>query len=449
MVSAYSIRLQQLFRAIALLMLGGVAPSVLGNGIGRNGVSAESMSLGGTETGWAATPLGAMAANPAGLGFLPAAELDASLTGAIPQGHYKKSPATDGTLDPTLRAFPEGAFAYPFKKIPLTLAGSIVADSALVADWNYLDSPGGLGGLVSYGQQTHRSEILVLRPALGAGTRISPHWSFGVSIGAVYNENHLTSPYVFQKLSPNPNSLNGAKTLLDLHTRGFGWNAQAGLLFRATTNLQFGLAYKSKTKLNTTGDATGDPYAQFGVSPGPLAFRYDAEVDNTLPQELSLGASWKFHPHWRLALQVDWINWNDAFTTLPVHLSHGNNSAVNAQLGADFSDAIPLNWSDEFVYRAGVEFAATQRLSLRAGYCYGRSPVPDSTLTPLTATITEHTLTAGLGYEWRNCTFNLAYQYDLPVTRNIGTSSLLADEYSRSSTQLSLHWLAVTTNIRF
>lgn len=449
MVSLKGIRARQILSAASIFLMGGIARQVVANGIERNGVSAESMSMGGTETGWAASPLGAMAANPAGLGFLQAPEIDISVVGATPQGRFTKFPSAAGNLDQSLRAFPEGAFAYPLKQVPLTFAGSFVADSAMVADWNYFDSPGGLGGHVSYGQQAHRSEIQVLRPALGVGVRINPRWSFGVSLGAIYNENHLSSPYVFQNLSPNLHSLNGAKTLLDLHTRGFGWNGQAGLLFRVNTNLQFGLAYKSETKLSTTGDATGDPYAQFGLSPGPLAFHYDAGVDNTLPQELTLGMAWKFYPRWRLALQIDWLNWSDAFRTLPVHLTHGSNPGVNSQLGANVSDYIPLNWRDEFVYRAGFEFAATRHLSLRAGYCYGQSPGPDSTLSPLTATITEHTLTAGLGYEWRNYTFNVAYQYDLPVTRDIGTSRLLAGEYSQSSTQLGIHWFAITTNIRF
>ena len=40
-----------------------LVPSARANGINRNGVGAESMSMGGTETAWAASPLGAMAAN--------------------------------------------------------------------------------------------------------------------------------------------------------------------------------------------------------------------------------------------------------------------------------------------------------------------------------------------------------------------------------------------------
>jgi long-chain fatty acid transport protein len=433
---------------VSALLLSSEGWHTRANGIYRNGIGAESMSMGGTETGWANSPLGALAANPAGLGFLETGELNAGVGAATPEGHYQKSPTANGHLDGSLRAFPEGAIAYPFQKIPVTLGLSFIPVAAQVGDWDYFDSPGGLGG-VSYGQQQHRSEIQLLRTALGVGVKVNSQWSVCASVGLLYNENRLRTPYIFQNLSPNPNLLNGAKALLDLETAGYGYNVQAGILFRATTNLQFGLAYTCESTVDTTGDATGDPYAQFGVAPGTLAFHYDADVRNTFPQEVSLGMSWKFHPQWRLALQVDWLNWSAAFNSLPVKLSNGSNPGVNGALGANFSDSVPMNWSDEFVYRAGLEYNVTENLSLRAGYCYGQSPVPDSTLSPMTAAIMEHTLTAGIGYKWKNCAINLAYQYDLPTTRHVGTSDLRSGEYSNSSTEVQIHWVALTTSVKF
>ncbi|HEV2693467.1 MAG TPA: TonB-dependent receptor [Verrucomicrobiae bacterium] len=418
------------------------------NGIFRNGAGAESMSMGGTETGWAMSPLGAMAANPAGLGFLESGEINLGAGAAVPEGHFQKSPTADGRLDSSIRAFPEGAIAYPFQKIPVTIGLSFIPLAGQTGDWNYFDSPGGLGG-VSYGQQEHRSEIQLLRTALGVGVKVDSHWSAGASIGLLYNENRLTTPYIFQNLSPNPNSLNGAKTLLDLRTAGYGFNAQFGVLFRATTNLQFGLSYTTESEVDTTGDAYGDPYAQFHTTPGPLAFHYDADVRNTFPQMISLGTSWKFHPQWRLALQLDWLDWSHAFKSLPVKLTNGSNPGVNGALGANFSDSVPMNWRDEFVYRAGLEYDVTENLSLRAGWCYGESPVPDATLSPMTAAIMENTLTAGAGYHWKNYAIDVAYQYDLPSNRNVGTSSLLSGEYSNSSTGVQIHWISVTTSVRF
>jgi len=424
------------------------------NGIYGNGVGARSMAMGGADVAWATDPLAAMGVNPAGLGFLTAPELDLGGIGGIVQGHFNKPGVSSGDLDETPEALPEGAFAIPVGKSPVVAGLSFVPESMLLANWHYNDPPGGLGGTTSYGYQKNKSEILSLRSAFGAAVKITPDFSFGASVGLIYNQNQLTAPYIFQNLEPGPNgpansALDGAKTLLNLRTSGWGWNAQVGLIYRATPDLQFGLSYESETKVNSTGDASGDPSRQFGLPQGTLPFHYDATVTNTFPQEVMAGASWKFYPQWRLALQVDWIDWADAFHNLPLQFSGGSNATVNGALGSSFEESIPLNWQSEFVYRAGVEFDVTDNLVLRAGYCYGSSPVPNSTLTPLTAAIMEHTLTAGIGYHWKQFQVDLAYQYDLPATESIGASSLHSGEYSNSSIKVSAQTLALTTTVRF
>jgi long-chain fatty acid transport protein len=412
------------------------------------------MAMGGADVAWAASPLSAMGENPGGLGFLSASEFDLGGIGAITQGQFNKPGVSSGNLDGTPAALPEGALGLPLGKWPVTVGLSFVPESSLLADWHYLDPPGGLGGKTSYGYQQDKSEIIVLRSALGVGAQINSKLSLGASAGLIYNENTLEAPYIFQNLQPGTHgpinsAYNGAKTLLDLHTTGFGWDAQAGLIYRAMTNLQFGVSYQSEARVDTTGNASGDPSLQFGHPQGTLPFHYDANVRNIFPQDVTAGVSWKPHPQWRLALQLDWIDWQDAFHTLPVKLSNGNNATVNSVLGSSFEDLVPLNWRNEFVYRAGVEYSVTENLALRAGYCFGGSPVPDSTLTPMTAAIMENTLTAGIGYQWKRFQFELAYQYNFPATQNVGTSGLLSGEYSNSSTEVSMHVFALTTSVRF
>jgi long-chain fatty acid transport protein len=86
---------------------------------------------------------------------------------------------------------------------------------------------------------------------------------------------------------------------------------------------------------------------------------------------------------------------------------------------------------------------------LRGGYCYGNSPVPGSTLTPMTAAIMENTITAGVGYQWRDWSFDFAYQCDLPNTEHAGTSDLRDGEYSGSSTRVCINWVALTVGVKF
>ena len=422
------------------------------NGIYGNGTGAESMAMGGTDVGWAHSPLEAMGDNPAGLGFLTQGEVDLGGIGASAYGQFTKA-GSGGDLNDTPAGLPEGALGMPLGKSGLSFGVSAIPDAMLMADWHYPDPDGGLGGATSYGNQTDKSEIFVLRMAAGIAWQLNPKFSIGLSAGAIYNKNQLITPYVFQDLNAPDGGFDRAKTLLDLNTSGLGWNGQIGALYRPMTNLQFGVSWQNKYTVRTYGSATGNAYAQFeGNNSSPTAatsFHYNAEVDNTFPDEFCFGSSWKFLPKWRVAADVDWIDWKNAFNTLPVKLSNGNDTAVTTALGSSLQDNIPLNWNSEFVYRVGLEYEVIENLFLRAGYSYGKSPVPDSTLSPLTAAIMENTITAGIGYRWHDWQADLAYQYDLPVTHHVGTSALLDGEYSNSSTQVAINWLALTLSYRF
>jgi long-chain fatty acid transport protein len=441
MINKRNFHILHLVAAISMLAFGTVTS--FADGIYRNGVGARAMALGGADAAWAEDPLGAMAANPAALGVLTSPGFNLGLAGASASGLFSKG-SSQGGLDSTPGVFPEAAFAMPLANTPVTFGVAFIPD-AVRSDWHFADPPS--SGGTSYGYQEHKSEIVLLRSAAGLGISLGDKWSIGGSVALLYNENTLDSPYTFQTQP----TLKGAKTLLDLNTRGFGVDGQIGLLFRPVDTVQLALTYTTPSTVDSHGHASGDAYAQFGVQPGTIAaFNYDAEVKNHFPQMVRGGLSWKLQPKWRLALQIDWINWRSAFAQLPVNLSSGNNSVLNGLLGStSLQDTIPLQWRDEFVYRAGLEYAVMKNLLLRGGYCYGGSPVPSQTLTPMTAVLMEHTLTAGIGYHWSRYAIDLGYQYDIPITRNVGASSLQAGEFSNSSTTVSLQWLALTAGIRF
>ena len=444
--------LPQFVWAFSILLLIRSENVTRANGIYNNGTGADAMSMGGAEVAWAADPLSAMTANPAGLGFLTKPEIDLSGEGAVLEGNFVSKTGSGGALNSSLNALPEGAFGFPLKSVPVTFGFSIAPQAALLANWHYNDPPGGLGGDVSYGYQQDKSEILLLRSALGVAWQINSKLSIGATAGLLYNDNNLDAPYIFQNLQSagHPSPPNGAKTLLNLNTTGFGGDATVGAIFRATTNLQFGVFYQSESIINSSGNASGNPYAQFPSLPADeLNFHYDAEVKNKFPQNASAGVSWRFLSQLRASAQVDWIDWADSFDTLHISMSNGNNSIVNSVLGSGFKDNVPLNWSSEFVYRVGLEYDVTENLALRIGYCYGQNPVPGSTLTPMTAAITENTITAGVGYHWGRYKVEVAYQYYIPVTQNVGQSGLLSGEYSNSSTTVSAHVLAITTGFTF
>ena len=67
----------------------------------------------------------------------------------------------------------------------------------------------------------------------------------------------------------------------------------------------------------------------------------------------------------------------------------------------------------------------------------------------MSAAIFEHNLSAGAGYSWSRCSVDLAYQWDIPKTRKVGTSGIRAGEFSNSATSTGIHWIGLTFGMTF
>ncbi|MDP3584458.1 MAG: outer membrane protein transport protein [Thiobacillus sp.] len=79
----------------------------------------------------------------------------------------------------------------------------------------------------------------------------------------------------------------------------------------------------------------------------------------------------------------------------------GNNSTHPMALGQD--DGMGFGWQDMTVYKLGVIYDATDRLTLRAGYNYGRMPVriDQAVFSALAPGVTEHHYSAGFTYQMK------------------------------------------------
>lgn len=412
-----------------------------------NGISSHAVSMGGTTVASSVSPLEAMQGNPATLTELNGHSLDLSVTSLFATGNFTNSVSNTGSISTTEGVLPYGAFSMPLHSQKWKLGFSVAPDVMMTANWTYLDPPGGLGG-TSYGLQQNKSAILGLRSAAGLGYEVNRKLSLGATVGVTYNQNTLQAPYIFQTQP----TLAGAKTLLDLHTAGTGWNGTFGVLITPTSKVKLGFSYKTRTIIHSHGDASGNAGAQFTTIGAPFQpdFHYDAEVETKFPQAFSGGASWQAHRRVRLNLQGNWINWSQAFDRLPVSLTNGNNSDINGFVGSNaMQDVMPLKWRDQGVFGIGVESPLGERLAVRGGYSYATNPVPSATLTPMTAAILQNTLGTGMGYTRGRYNFDLAYQVQLPSTAQVGQSALLSGEYNNSKVEVAVHTVTFTTRVHF
>lgn len=271
----------------------------------------------------------------------------------------------------------------------------------------------------------------------------------GASLGVLYNRNTLEVPYIFQSQP----TLQGAKVLLDLETEGWDVNGQFGFVWEPVKTLKMGASYTTETRFRTQGRAHSDAGVQLrniGLVDARTKAAWDAEVTNVFPQKLSAGLTWQATRSLLLAVQFDWLGWASAYEALEVRLSNGTNDDLNALVRSDkLHDDVPLEWDDQFIVRVGLEYAVSERWSIRAGYAHGNNPIPAATLTPLTDAITEHTVSAGFGYRRAPFSVDVAWQWSLPHEETTGRSKLLSGEYNNSQVEVSLQRLVLTGSWTF
>ena len=141
------------------------------------------------------------------------------------------------------------------------------------------------------------------------------------------------------------------------------------------------------------------------------------------PQEIALGIGAIPLNNLKVGLDIRWINWSDA------------------------SGYKEFGWKDQFVFSLGGEFKPTDKLSLRAGWNYGKSPIRGQNLTGSPAVtfpssrggvtlideqvaffnligfpaIAEHHITIGAGYEFTK-TFSVDISYVRALSKTVESS---------------------------
>ena len=222
------------------------------------------------------------------------------------------------------------------------------------------------------------------------------------------------------------------------------WNAGGGQSQTYGIGAQLGIAYN-------VGDFV---YAGLNYqSPVNMTYKrvFDSNNDNifedfklTQPLELAFGVGVKPMDNFKVGMDIRFINWKKA---------------------KGYKD---FQWKDQLVIALGGEFKPTQKLALRAGYNFGKSPIRGGVKDITNANripnfaepfsdfdiaffnligfpaITEHHITLGLGYEFtKNFGIDLAYKHafnkKVRATDSSGTIFVEAQNAQNAIT-VGLNW---------
>ena len=69
---------------------------------------------------------------------------------------------------------------------------------------------------------------------------------------------------------------------------------------------------------------------------------------------------------------------------------------------ADINSTSTMNWDNQLVFATGMAYHYNDKLTLYAGYNYGKNPIPKEHTNPVVAGIFDHHLTFGGSYKYNS-----------------------------------------------
>ncbi|MDY0162119.1 OmpP1/FadL family transporter [Desulfobotulus sp.] len=254
----------------------------------------------------------------------------------------------------------------------------------------------------------------VITPSLAYKVNDKLSLGFGVSIGKTKSAaekyyylgtQNLTSegPYY-----DNLRALDGAHLKVELEDE-INYSFNVGVMYKPTSTITLGLTYRSETDVDFEGDAylNGHKVAK-------------ATLDYNHPQQVQAGV--RYAPHSRFSVEMDvvWTNWGinkdqvEPLTAIP-------NSPITLPVKEVRSDR---RWENTRQLRFGAEYVMNDLITLRCGYFYDPTPIPDDTLDTMWPDADKKTYSIGAGFNLGRVTIDTVLQYtDIEQTRMIGGES--------------------------
>ena len=161
---------------------------------------------------------------------------------------------------------------------------------------------------------------------------------------------------------------------------GFGFNA--GLIFQATDQTRFGVAYRSKIEQSLKGEAKFD---------APLnTANTDVKTDITIPETLSFSAYSQLNEKWDVLADITWTRWS-RFKEIKILRADDSVLSLTRQ-----------NWDNSFRYSIGTIYKYDDNLKLKAGLAFDKEAISDEFRTARIPSNDRTWLSVGLGWKISN-----------------------------------------------
>lgn len=373
-------RLKTVTRETLLALMAGSAlvPAVAGatNGYFSHGYGMKAKGMGGAGVAYPQDALAA-ATNPAGMAFVgDRLDVGVDYFRPIREATISGTGFSDGTFESNENNFFIPEFGY---------------NSMLNPNWSLGVSVYGNGGMnTSYpniplfdASGTYEAgvnlEQLIVAPTLAF--KPTPTQAIGISLNLLAQRfearglQNFTAPVG----SPQQMSVDPTHVTDNGESYSYGAGVRVGWTGQVTPRLSLGVTYASEIQASEM-----DEYS--GLFPEQGSF--------DLPASYAVGLAFKATPKLNIAFDVERIEYSKVSVTgNPIESLFAGNL-----LGSD--EGPGWGWTDQTVYKLGIDYAWSPKTVVRAGWNYGEAPIPEdqvmfNIISPATV---EHHLTLGATY---------------------------------------------------
>jgi long-chain fatty acid transport protein len=400
---------------LALSLMTGL---VFGGGMALSGVGAKAIGMGGAFRGLA-DDWSAAYWNPAGLAQLEKSELGVSLSILSPRPEYTPSVTYEGYdvgyRNGITRYTNDKNYLVPnvagFFQVPtpanVTAGIAVFVPYALGCEWDLFD-PIYDDIVEEYPFYDHKAtlQVIDIHPTVAKAfmdRRLMA--GFGVSI----MKGSIDFRKVFLSATPFPRPHDNVAVDAQMHGEGWGYGANFGVLYKYSDKLQFGLSGKTPTTLKFNDGSFKS--AMYGVNNPALkeellsyatsraesvsigfvfpdngqAARWerDAYGELKLPGDIGLGVAFDVNPKLKLTCDLSYTFWS-RLDSIVIHVK-GTQSPIDTNAASDL--VIRTAYDNIVRLSIGGQYKASEPLTLRAGFYYDPSPIPDANFTPLIADV--------------------------------------------------------------
>ena len=214
--------------------------------------------------------------------------------------------------------------------------------------------------------------------------RVGDRLSVGAGVSVYWSDLELRQYYPWSLAVGNPMAPDGEARFTG---DGQAWGGNVAVTWQLTERQRLAATYRSSFDVDYEGD--------FRVSniPGSLASpRSDFNTTMRFPAIAGFGYGFQATDKLKFAIDAEWIEFS-RYDSLSLDIAE--NSALLP------ASEVPQNWNDVWTYGIGVDWQFAEGLTLRAGYMYIKSPIPDETLSPTyngSYDIASHLLGVSYGY---------------------------------------------------